>query len=55
MDLEVSSGQVEDTDVRESLSRFRLSLFWHLGFSTLRDGMALHLSVELGSGTQGVG
>ena len=40
---------------RVSLSRFRLSLFWHLGFSTLRDGMALHLSVELGSGTQGVG
>ena len=31
MDLEVSSGQVEDTDVRVSLSRFRLiglSLFW---------------------------
>ena len=61
MDLEVSSGQVEDTDVRVSLSRFRLlSLFWASTsrlppFSLLREGMALHLSVGMGSGTQGVG
>ena len=38
MDLEVSSGQVEDTDVRVSLSRFKafiVVLGFHLEASTL--------------------
>ena len=58
----VRSGQVERTPMsRVSLSRFRLlSLFWASTsrlppFSLLREGMALHLSVGMGSGTQGVG